>query len=224
VLTFRQELSTNIKIEAPGEGMLPNEDQEISLAVKAFKIGDKVRELRQQKRYTLQDLASKTGLSKPFLSQIENNRVIPPVATLLKLARGLDVNMSHFFGDEAAQDKISITRHQDWVTIKRRPHQEKAAARYIYTALGTSKNNKNMEPYLVEFPPQTTEEIVFMSHEGEEFLYIMEGRIEFRTIDRVEVLEPGDSIYIESDLSHSFRRISEAPARALAVLYTKSAK
>lgn len=204
--------------------MQHNGDQEISLAVKAFKIGDKVRELRQQKRYTLQDLASKTGLSKPFLSQIENNRVIPPVATLLKLARGLNVNMSYFFDDEVEQDKISITRHQDRVTIKRRPHQEKMEVGYIYTALETRKNNKSMEPYLVEFPLQSMDEIVFMSHEGEEFLYVMEGRVEFRTIDRVEVLEPGDSIYIESDLSHSFRRISENPARALAVLYTKLGK
>jgi transcriptional regulator with XRE-family HTH domain len=211
-------MSEDMKTEAPGDEM---QDQEISLAVKAFKIGDKVRELRQQKGYTLQDLTSKTGLSKPFLSQIENNRVIPPVGTLLRLARGLEVSMSHFFDGDVEQDKISITRPKDWVTVKRRPHQEKSDAGYIYTALETRKTNKNMEPYLVEFPPQTTDDIVFMSHEGEEFLYVMEGRLEFRTVERIEVLEPGDSIYIESDLSHSFRRISETPARALAVLYSK---
>ena len=59
---------------------------DISLEVKALKIGSKVRELRQKKHYTLQDVAAKTGLSKPFLSQIENDHVVPPVATLLKLA------------------------------------------------------------------------------------------------------------------------------------------
>ena len=57
---------------------------DISLEVKALKIGSKVRELRQKKHYTLQDVAAKTGLSKPFLSQIENDHVVPPVATLLK--------------------------------------------------------------------------------------------------------------------------------------------
>src|SRR5512147_1034660 len=96
-----------------GGKMAQSKDKDISLAVRAFKIGNKVRELRQKNRYTLQDLAAKTGLSKPFLSQIENNRVVPPVATLLKLARGLNVSMTHFFEDEVDNEKISITRQQE---------------------------------------------------------------------------------------------------------------
>ena len=71
--------------------------EDISLDVKALKLGHKVRELRQKKRYTLQDVAAKTGLSKPFLSQIENDHVVPPVATLLKLARAFNVGLAYFF-------------------------------------------------------------------------------------------------------------------------------
>ena len=54
---------------------------DIHLGVKALKLGSKIRELRLKKNYTLQDVAAKTGLSKPFLSQIENDHVVPPVAT-----------------------------------------------------------------------------------------------------------------------------------------------
>ena len=201
--------------------MTLSRNQEISLAVKAFKIGNKVRELRQKNRFTLQDLAIKTGLSKPFLSQIENDHVVPPIATLLKLARALTVGMGFFFQDEIGSDKISITRQRERILVERRPHQEKGEVDYIYIALETKKTNKNMEPFLVEFPIRDTEDMVFMSHEGEEFLYVTEGSVEFRTVDRVETLEAGDSIYFESDISHSFRCVSETPAKALAVIWSK---
>jgi len=196
------------------------QDQEISLAVKALKIGNKVRELRQKNRYTLQDLAAKTGLSKPFLSQIENHHVVPPVATLLKLARALNVNMGYFFQEEQSSEKISVTRQNERVRIERRPHHQKGEVNYIYEALETKKSNKHMEPFLVEFRDQDTSEMVFVSHEGEEFVYLLDGKLEFRTIDRVEILEPGDSIYFESDISHSFRCLSEQPARAMVVVWT----
>jgi quercetin dioxygenase-like cupin family protein len=78
-----------------------------------------------------------------------------------------------------------------------------------------------MEPFLVEFPNMETSEMVFVSHEGEEFLHLLEGRLEFRTTDRVEVLDPGDSIYFESDISHSFRCLSEPPAKAIVVVWSK---
>jgi transcriptional regulator with XRE-family HTH domain len=193
---------------------------DISLEVKALKIGSKVRELRQKKHYTLQDVAAKTGLSKPFLSQIENDHVVPPVATLLKLARAFDVGLAYFFQDEVGIDRIAITRRDERVRVEKRPHHRKGEVNYIYEALDTKKTNKHMEPFLVEFPVQDTSEMIFMNHEGEEFLHVLEGNLEFRSIDRVEVLGPGDSIYFESDLSHSFRCLGEKPARAIVVVWT----
>lgn len=203
--------------------MVQANDEDISIAVKAFNIGNKVRELRQKNHLTLQDLAVKTGLSKPFISQIENNKVVPPVATLFRLARALKVALGHFFQESVEDDRIAITRKKERVRLDRRPHQEKGLVHYIYTALETKKSNKSMEPFLVEFPTQEKEEMVFLSHEGEEFLYVMEGQVEFRTLDRVETLDPGDSIYIESELSHSFRRVGTETARALAVVCKRHA-
>jgi len=193
---------------------------DISLEVKALKIGSKVRELRQKKHYTLQDVAAKTGLSKPFLSQIENDHVVPPVATLLKLARAFDIGLAYFFQDEVGIDRIAITRGDERVRVERRPHHRKGEVNYIYEALDTKKTNKHMEPFLVEFPVQDTSEMIFMNHEGEEFLHVLEGTLEFRSIDRVEVLGPGDSIYFESELSHSFRCLGEKPARAIVVVWS----
>lgn len=194
-------------------------DSEIQLAVKALKIGGKIRELRQQYKYTLQDLAAKTGFSKPFLSQIENDHVVPPISTLLKLARALNVGLAYFFQDQTSEEKISITRPGERVRVERRPHHAKGEVDYIYESLETRKANKHMEPFLVEFRPMPAEQMAFVSHEGEEFLYLLEGRVEFRSVDRIEVLEAGDSIYFDSDVSHGFRCLGEVPAKAVAVVW-----
>jgi transcriptional regulator with XRE-family HTH domain len=193
---------------------------DIYLDVKALKLGSKIRELRLKKNYTLQDVADKTGLSKPFLSQIENDHVVPPVATLLRLARAFNVNLAHFFQDEVGSDKIAITRHNERIRVEKRPHHRKGEVNYVYETLETKKTNKQMEPFLVEFPVQDSSEMVFMNHDGEEFLHVLEGTLEFRSVSRVEVLESGDSIYFESDLSHSFRCLGEKAARAIVVVWS----
>ena len=64
-------------------------------------------------------------------------------------------------------------------------------------------------------------DMVFSSHEGEEFVYLLEGRLEFRSHERLEVLTPGDAIYFESDLSHAFRGLDNQAARAIVVVWNK---
>ncbi|SHE55803.1 transcriptional regulator, XRE family with cupin sensor [Desulfacinum infernum DSM 9756] len=194
---------------------------DVSREVQALNLGAKVRDLRQKFRYTVQDLAAKTGLDKELLDQIEADKVVPPVATLLKLAKAFHVGLAYFFQDELTGQKISITRKNERTRLERRPHHREGEVTYIYETLENKKPEKHMEPFLVEFPVMDTAEMVFVSHEGEEFLYLMDGRLEFRTVDRVEVLEPGDSIYFDSDISHSFRCIGDSPAKAVVVVWSK---
>lgn len=198
------------------------ENQEQLNSVAAFKIGTQVRELREKNHYTLQDLAAKTGVEKEILSRIESHEFIPPIATLLKLANALNVSMVHFFQDKAGSEKIAVTRHDERQRIKRRPHHMEGEVDYIYEALEIKMTTKHMQPFMVEFPVQDTSEMVFVSHKGEEFLYLLEGILEFRTPDHVEVLNPGDSIYFESDVSHSLRCLAGAPARAIAVVWSRA--
>jgi len=79
---------------------------DIKAQIKEFRIGEKIRSQRQQRRLTLQELSELTGLSKPLLSQIENEQVIPPLATLLKISRGLKVDIHFFFEDEGNRQKL----------------------------------------------------------------------------------------------------------------------
>ena len=197
------------------------EIQDDNTALEALRIGSKIRELREKRRYTLHDMTAKTGLPKDLLAQIESGEFIPPIATLMKLASALGVGMTYFFKDEAGSEKIAVTRAREHVRMKRRPHHREGEVNYIYEALETRKANKHMEPFLVEFPVQDTSEMVFVSHQGEEFLHLLEGQLEFRSIDHVEVLNSGDSIYFESDLSHSFRCLGEKSAKAIVVVWSK---
>ncbi|MHC1727529.1 MAG: helix-turn-helix domain-containing protein [Syntrophobacteraceae bacterium] len=198
------------------------ENQEEIGAVAALMIGTQVRELREKNRYTLLDLAAKTGLDREMLARIESHEFIPPIASLVKLAGALNVSVAYFFQDKTGSDKIAVTRREERVRITRRPHHLEGEVDYIYESLEIRKARKQMEPFMVEFPVQETSEMIFMSHEGEEFLYLLEGVLEFRTVDQVEILNPGDSMYFESDVSHSLRCLGDTPAKAIAVVWRKS--
>lgn len=187
--------------------------------VMALEIGGKIKNLRLDKNYTLQDLSDKTGLSKPLISQIENNRVVPPVATLLKLSRALEVGMGYFFQDEDTKDRVVITRKNERRTVLRQHHTSKDEVGYSYFSLETKKARKHMEPFWVTFEVTDIQDMQFFSHEGEEFVYLSSGSLEFRTKDQVLRLDAGDTLYFESDISHSFRCLSDEPAQALIVVY-----
>ena len=143
------------------------DQQQIDPNVEALRIGGKMKELREKHRYTFQDLSAKTDLSKEYLSQVENNEVVPPVATLLKLAKALNVSTSYFFQDQAGSEKIAVTRVEERTRVERRPHHHKGEVNYIYEALEAKKTEKQMQPFLVEFPPQDTSDMIFVSHEGD---------------------------------------------------------
>jgi transcriptional regulator with XRE-family HTH domain len=197
------------------------QDQDAQSAAVELGIGRKLQKLREKNRLTLDDLAARTGLARDLLNDIEKGDFVPPVATLLNLARALGVEMAHFFKDEAPEIKVSLTRRAERVPIRQRPHHREGEVDYIYEALEIRKQDKHMEPLLVEFQPLGTSEMVFTSHDGEEFTYLLEGRLEFRTNDRVEILEPGDTLYFESKQNHSFRSLDGKPARALVVVWNR---
>ena len=86
---------------------------EFRTEVKELQIGQKIRDLRQKQRMTLQDLSQATELSKPLLSQVENDQVIPPLATLLRIAKALRVPLQTFFEEEDNTQKCLVVRADD---------------------------------------------------------------------------------------------------------------
>ena len=179
-------------------------------------IGSKVRILRTKREMTLQDLATLTGLSKPNLSQIENNLVSPPIATLLKISSALGVAIGHFFQEYPQETDIVVVRKDKRHGIAKGKHISHIG--YQYHPLAYPKLNKSMEPFVVLMEEREPGDITFNNHRGEEFVYVLEGTLEFHSGDKVVTLEEGDSIYFDSVVPHGYRGVG-GTAKALAIIH-----
>lgn len=197
---------------------------DIKAQIMEFRIGEKIRGLRQQKRLTLQELSELTTLSKPLLSQIENQQVIPPIATLLKIARGLKVDIHFFFEDAGNRQKYVLTRREDVREDERAPRAatNEISRPYTYHSLAQGLRHKHMEPFLVEFENKEWNDTLFFKHEGdEEFIYIIAGELDFHYNSEVLRMRAGDSIYYDSSQPHGWVAVGDGNAKAVAVMYAK---
>ena len=179
-------------------------------------IGSKIRNLRTKREMTLQDLATLTGLSKPNLSQIENNLVSPPIATLLKISSALGVEIGHFFQDSPHETDIVVVRKDQRHGIAKGKHISHIG--YQYHPLAYAKINKSMEPFVVHMEDREPDDITFNNHRGEEFLYVLEGTLEFHSGNKIVTLEEGDSIYFDSVVPHGYRGV-DGTATVLVVIH-----
>ena len=110
--------------------------------VRELQIGFKIRRIRQERRMTLQALADATGLSKPLLSQIENEQVIPPLATLLRIAKAFRVQLQSFFQEEGSSARCVLTKAGESRKMLRRPAEIETPATYTYHSLAHCKKNR----------------------------------------------------------------------------------
>lgn len=193
--------------------------RKIDAALEDLGIGSKIRHHRGLCGFTLQQLADRTGLSKPLLSQVENGRVMPPVSTLLRIARALGVNLSQLFQEDRREDRVALTKADERARFSRRPHQASGEGGYTYESLELHRPRKAMQPLLVTFQPLGDDEAPFFSHEGEECLYLLEGEVEFRSPDERRVVSPGDCLYFDSEVPHALRSLGGRPARAIVVVW-----
>lgn len=182
-------------------------------------IGTQIRTLRSRRELTLQDLADLSGLSKPNLSQIENNLVTPPIATLLKISAALGVPIGYFFQQSHQESSIVVVRKEDRYGVAKGQHVSHIG--YQYEPLAYPKIDKNMEPFIVHMEEREADAIVYNNHRGEEFLYVLEGTLEFRCGDSIITLEEGDSLYFDSVVPHGYRGIGGS-AKTLVVIYKES--
>ncbi len=186
-------------------------------------IGKKIRELRHQKNISIHELSEKIGLSGTLISQIENELISPPISTLMKIANALDVEIAHFFQEKDTSQKITIVRKNERILSERREIKGKANIGYTYELLAHKKTNKHMEPFIVTFEPRERKDVITFKHSGEEFHFVLKGRVEMVTENQEPIiLEEGDALYFESDIAHGFRALDGKPAKTLAVVIQKT--
>lgn len=183
------------------------------------RLGKRIAALRAGVGFTLDRLAAEAGFTKGYLSKIENSKVIPPIGTLVKIAQVLGTDLSDLFTDEAttSNDAISIVRSWERETVVRGG----SSFGYDYVALAHKRHHKQMEPFVMVFPSKIDKDIRF-EHKGEEFMFILEGKVELEAeIDgrtKTWILSPGDSAYFNAEIPHRGHSL-RGESRALVVIY-----
>jgi transcriptional regulator with XRE-family HTH domain len=182
-----------------------------------YNIGAKIRELRRTKKLTLQDVANETGFSTALISQIENNNISPPIATLSKIAHFLDVRISHFFDESEEETPFEVLRSAERVVIPRVVSQDGSTHGYFYESLSVHKKNKKMDPFLLTLNEKVTNTDTY-SHNGEEFLFVMQGTAELLLDDQRIILNEGDSVYFDANLRHRLLAATDDEVKVLVVV------
>jgi len=175
-------------------------------------IGERIKRLRHMRNLTLQDVANFTGFSKALISQIENNVVTPPITTLAKIAKVLNVKMVYFFEEDLDFKEYYLVKKND----RKIAYREGAKHGYIYEELAHIKNNDIFESFVVTIKPEPREKKLF-SHEGYEFMYILEGGIRMYLNNDVVTLEEGDSISFSSKIPHYAETLGDKDAKILSI-------
>ncbi len=181
-------------------------------------VGDHIRNFRESRGITVQQLAERTGFSAALLTQIENRMTSPPLGTLVKIANALDTHVSSFIGGKEERE-FSIVRKAERTTVSRVGMKEGGKSAYTYEALGAGKAGRKMEPFLVRLEPLLDRNVVRNSHEGEEFIYVLVGKVEIFLEKYSDVLHEGDCAYYNSSIPHHVHSAEEREALILAVLY-----
>jgi transcriptional regulator with XRE-family HTH domain len=178
-----------------------------------------IKRLRLGRRMTLDRLAVLTGLTKGYLSRIENSKKAPPVSTLSKISDALGTDITEFFIKDPARPQesdtsISITRKDETLRLGRKG----LAPGYIYEALAYRMRGKNMESYIITVGEKLSPS--GFRHEGEEFIHVLRGKLEF-TYDRKKyLLNPGDSAYFDASKVHNGKSIGGKNTRFLCIIYS----
>jgi transcriptional regulator with XRE-family HTH domain len=201
------------------EDTVPTTDRNIQKEVGALRIGAKIRKLRHRRNFTLQSVSELSGLSKSLLSQIENDITVPPIATLVRIAKALGVTIGYFFKESQTGMRISLVPQGERSRLSDIPQNRPGCIGYLYQALSRPIDDKHMEPFWVEFPPRNVSDMTYFNHPGEEFIYIQNGELEVRIGERTIRMQPGDSLYFDANLPHATRSLNTEKTTALVVIY-----
>ncbi len=172
--------------------------------------GEKLRTLRETHGFTPESLAQATGQTPEAIAQFEDDETSPSVAFLLRLSQILKINPDTFLSNREKKE-IRERRVQEFVT---------RTQNYSYRTLTPDGGQEHLRSFMVTIEPWQAHKPVAYKHEGEEFIYVMEGTLELTLGGKNHRLKPHESIRFNSEIPHRLKSISDETTRCLVVLYT----
>lgn len=179
-------------------------------------IGSTVREMRQRLGLTIAEISEQTGISRGMLSKIENAQTATSLETLAKLASALGVSLSAFFRNyDVPGGGAQLVKQGEGMEVVRRGTKRG----HTYHLLAYDQGpTKLFEPFLITMD-DASEVFPTFEHPGIEFIYLLEGKLEYRHGQSTYLLEPGDALTFRGDVPHGPEKLIQLPIRFLAIIH-----
>jgi DNA-binding XRE family transcriptional regulator/quercetin dioxygenase-like cupin family protein len=173
-------------------------------------IGERLRELREERNTSMRALAKKSGLSANALSMIERGKASPSVSTLYKLAEALGISITSFFGSDEERKQVVFLKADERTRV--------SFTRGVFEGLGGEKFVGRVEPFLLTLENSANSGPRSMMHTGHEFVLCLRGELEYQVERRIYQLSAGDSLLFAAHLKHRWKNPGRTVAAALIIL------
>jgi transcriptional regulator with XRE-family HTH domain len=174
-------------------------------------LAQRLKTLRLEKRLTLEEVADRTGLTRSWLSKVENFRVTPSLPALGQISRALGIPIDELVRGLDERPEMVVVRQNERKRIER-DHNTQTT----YDSLAYKRVNRRMDPFILTVPPGDVDRDA-LPHEGEEFLLVLSGQVDFEYNGELYRLENGDSLYFDANVKHRLRNGYKKPAQVLCV-------
>lgn len=169
---------------------------------------ERMKKLRKKSGRSMEELAAATGYKVEYLESVESGAVRPPVSAIIKISGAMEVDSGAFL----SADKDSGRKKAESV--------DKRKKAYSYQALSADAQMKHMKGFKVTIDPEKEHEGVEFSHEGEEFIYVIDGRLEISVAGKKHSLKHGQSLHFDSSKVHRLMNPGKKKTELLVVVYT----
>ena len=183
-------------------------------------VGEKIKSLREEKGLSREELARQSGIGIEQIERIESNIDLPSLAPLIKIARVLGVRLATFLDEEEEKGPVVCRKDESLNSIEFSNNAIQSRKHMIYHSLSRSKADRHMEPFIIDVMPTDDTDFVLSTHEGQEFILVMEGTMEITHGRNNYIINEGDSIYYDSIVPHHVHGYKGQAAKILAVIYT----
>jgi transcriptional regulator with XRE-family HTH domain len=183
-----------------------------TLAMNLVELAQRIRAARTTRGMTLEQVSEASGLAKGLLSKVENFRVTPTLPTLAKLCETLGVKLSELVDGLEEKPRLCTVRKDQRKVVVRDGGQ----SNIVYQSLAHGRANRAMDPFELVIPAHGGRQQP-MPHEGEEFLMVLKGKVEFEFDGTVQTLNEGDSVYFDAETDHRVFNVTSKDARVLCV-------
>ena len=182
-------------------------------------VGSKIKGMREAKGISIEEMSERSGLSVEQIRSIETEENLPSLGPLIKVARALGVRLGTFLDDNDALGPVVCRAEERQSSISFSNDATDAHKHMEYHPLAKQKTGRHMEPFIVDINPSSETDFKLSAHEGEEFIYVMEGEVEIEYGKEKYLLRKGDSIFYDSIVKHHVHGAAGQPAKILAVIY-----